>query len=223
MLVLLCSSCAKFDEINLPVIGSKYFEHIVNSEEENLYNITTWRTGGLERYNDIREVNPSLSPYNLKVGDKVLIPKEFVTNSEVMPKPVKKVKKEEMGKKDASNTQIPSEKYFSHKVRLRGESLSIIAKWYSGKLENWKILASANPNLNPNRIDIGDEILIPESIMLRKDQITQEFIEDHLPKKKKIQEVTEVEPEVSDPPPDSKKKAKEIIEGAEIELVPPKF
>jgi hypothetical protein len=58
--------------------------------------------------------------------------------------------------------------YFEHKVRWPGESLSLIAKWYTGRLENWKALARANPNLNPNRILLGNDIYIPLEMMKTK-------------------------------------------------------
>jgi len=59
--------------------------------------------------------------------------------------------------------------YFKHTVRWRGESLSLIAKWYTGHLENWKALARANPNLNPNRIIVGNVIDIPPEMMKTKE------------------------------------------------------
>jgi hypothetical protein len=59
--------------------------------------------------------------------------------------------------------------YFEHTVRWRGESLSLIAKWYTGHLENWKALAKANPALNPNRILVGNVIYIPQEMMKTKE------------------------------------------------------
>ena len=59
--------------------------------------------------------------------------------------------------------------YFEHTVRWRGESLSLIAKWYTGHFENWKALARANPNLNPNLIIVGNVIYIPQEMMETKE------------------------------------------------------
>ena len=75
------------------------------------------------------------------------------------------------------NKKLPAENYkaeylpdhFEHTVRWRGESLSLIAKWYTGRLENWKALARANPNLNPNRIIVGNLIAIPQEMMKTKE------------------------------------------------------
>ena len=51
--------------------------------------------------------------------------------------------------------------YYKHTVRWPGESLSLIASWYTGTPKNWRKLAKANPRLNPNRIKGGNVILIP--------------------------------------------------------------
>jgi len=61
--------------------------------------------------------------------------------------------------------------YFEHTVRWRGESLSLIARWYTGRLENWKALARANPDLNPNRIMVGNVIYIPQEMMNTKEPL----------------------------------------------------
>ncbi len=54
---------------------------------------------------------------------------------------------------------------FLHTVRWSGETLSIIAKWYTGNPENWEALTKANPGLKPNRIFVGDKILIPADLL----------------------------------------------------------
>ena len=67
---------------------------------------------------------------------------------------------------DSTNPQEPD--VYKHTVRWRGESLSLIAKWYTGHYENWKALARANPKLNPNRIMVGNVIYIPPEMMSNK-------------------------------------------------------
>jgi hypothetical protein len=77
--------------------------------------------------------------------------------------------------------------YYIHKVRFPDESISIIAKWFTGDLKNWKVLAKCNPRINPNRIVLGDEIRIPRILMTRQDPITHEFVEQNQPGPKRIQ------------------------------------
>lgn len=194
---------------------SDFFEHIVKWPEENLYNITAWHTGSLDKYNEVHSANQNMSPYSLSVGDKVLIPQSLVTNRDPMPAFTDIT---DGGRKRPSAIQPPGRTYHTHRVTISGESLSIIAKWFTGDLKNWEQLAAANPNLNPNRIEIGDEILIPEDMMLRKDPITKSFVNSFAPKPRKKKIVTKPVPKpVSPPPPDP------VEEETDLELVPPKF
>ena len=69
-----------------------------------------------------------------------------------------------------------------HKVRYPGESVSIIAGWYTGEIENWKALAEANPGLNPNVINEGMKINIPESMLKTREPMTKEYVDGFYPK-----------------------------------------
>ncbi len=218
-----CATVEKFSFDTFSFVKSDVFEHTVKWPQENLYNITIWRTGNLDNYNAIRKINSDISPYSLSVGDKILIPNKLVTNKEPMPEFTKKVRR---SIKEKLPTQPVGRTYYTHRVTIPGESLSIIAKWYTGDLKKWEQLAAANPNLNPNRIDIGDEILIPEDMMIRRDPITKTFVESFLPKKKISPPSPEPEAEVvQEPPPEPAPEPQN--EPAEednlIELVPPKF
>lgn len=73
---------------------------------------------------------------------------------------------------------------FVHKVRYPGESVSIIAGWYTGEIDNWKILAEVNPGLNPNVINEGMKINVPESIMKTREPMTKEYVDSFYPKLK---------------------------------------
>jgi len=78
----------------------------------------------------------------------------------------------------------PPTSYYTYTVKWSGESVSIIAAWYTGDLQNWKILAQANPALNPNLIFPGIKVLIPENIMKRHDPMPKEFVDSFYPKGK---------------------------------------
>jgi hypothetical protein len=77
------------------------------------------------------------------------------------------------------------ETYFVHTVKWSGESLSIIAAWYTGDLQNWKALADANPEINPNRVYERLKIRIPERIMTTKAPMTKEHVDSFYTKTKK--------------------------------------
>jgi hypothetical protein len=61
-------------------------------------------------------------------------------------------------------------------VRYRGETISIIAAWYTGDGENWKALAQANPQINPTLIFEGNEILIPERLLKTREAMPPKFV-----------------------------------------------
>jgi hypothetical protein len=63
-----------------------------------------------------------------------------------------------------------------HKVRWSGETLSVIAKWYTGDFENWEAITKANPKINPNRMFIGSKILIPGDLVKNREPMPQEFL-----------------------------------------------
>ena len=83
----------------------------------------------------------------------------------------------------------PRETSFVHTVKWGGETVSIIAGWYTGDIENWKALAKSNPNINPTRIFVGNRILIPEILMKTREPMPKEFVDRFYskPKKEKAQ------------------------------------
>jgi hypothetical protein len=71
----------------------------------------------------------------------------------------------------------PETVYFVHTVKWRGESVSIIAGWYTGDIQNWKVLKEHNPDINPNRIFEGNKIRIPEYLMKTKAPMSKEYVD----------------------------------------------
>ena len=78
----------------------------------------------------------------------------------------------------------PEPRFYIHKVRWPGETLSIIAQWYSGSLKNWKALSNANPTLDLNRIVVGANIFIPEDLLKSHKPMPFSFLSSSVPKKR---------------------------------------
>jgi len=80
----------------------------------------------------------------------------------------------------------PAEKtvYYTHTVRFTGESISIIAAWYTGDLENWKALTAANPKIDANRIFVGNKVLIPENMLKTREPMPKDFVDSFYEKGK---------------------------------------
>jgi hypothetical protein len=62
-----------------------------------------------------------------------------------------------------------------HTVKWSGETLGIISKWYTGSTANWEAISKANPEIKPNRIRLGDKILIPGALVKNREPMPREF------------------------------------------------
>jgi LysM repeat protein len=80
--------------------------------------------------------------------------------------------------------------YLVHTVKWPGETLALIAKWYTGDTENWRAIAKANPKLNPRRIRLGSEIEIPAELLKNREPMPREFVTGHGAKPKNAPAVT---------------------------------
>jgi hypothetical protein len=95
----------------------------------------------------------------------------------------------------------PPETFFVHTIKWSGESLSIIAAWYTGDLQNWKAIAEANPQINPDKVHDGMKVRIPERIMTTKAPMTKEHVDGFYPKAKKAPAKKPSAPEETDQEP----------------------
>lgn len=86
---------------------------------------------------------------------------------------------------DMKGTKVPpgqTHDDYLHAVRWQGETLAYISKWYTGQFKNWKVLAKANPALNPNRIYKGNQIVIPKGVLKTRKPLPKNFIAVLTPK-----------------------------------------
>lgn len=77
--------------------------------------------------------------------------------------------------------------YLEHVVRYSGETLALIAGWYTGKPQNWTIVRDANPGIRPNAIRLGDVIRIPRQLVVEERPLPKERV--------RVQRVTKPEQE----------------------------
>lgn len=66
--------------------------------------------------------------------------------------------------------------YIDHIVQYPGETLSIIANWYTGSGRNWELVLDANPGVDPRRIRLGDLIRIPRELLVREDAMPRSAV-----------------------------------------------
>ena len=146
--------------------NSSYLVYHTQWSYETLPGIAEWFTGDSENWKKLASANPELKPKHIPVDEPILIPAKLVKRK-ILPT-----------KAFAAKHRVY---YFVHSVKWRGETLSLIAKWYTGSYKNWKDLAEANPGLNPNRIAIGNRIHIPPEMMKTKRPLPRKVVAKTLP------------------------------------------
>ena len=124
-------------------ISDVYFIHTSRWSWETLEVVADWYTKDSRNWENLAEINPDVDPQKLASGSEIFIPVNLLKTREVLPQNY------------AGNY---CRKCYRHTVRWPGESMSLIAKWYTGSAKNWRKLAKANPRINPNRIKKGNVI-----------------------------------------------------------------
>jgi len=88
------------------------------------------------------------------------------------PAPVVVVAKAEVAAEPVA-LAAPTRQGLTHRVRYKGETLAVISLWYTGKLDNWRLIAKANPDLNFDRIEIGQQFFIPTELLKQSAPLTE--------------------------------------------------
>lgn len=78
----------------------------------------------------------------------------------------------------AGPVEAPDRPGVVHTVRWSGETLGTIARWYTGSASRWRAIAGANPDLEPERLRLDDEVLIPEDLAVRRAPMPRRVLED---------------------------------------------
>ena len=104
------------------------------------------------------EANPRIKPNLIKPGDIILIPSSLLKTRNPLPQ-------------KAAARYTPH--YFVHTVRYDGEKIKDIAGWYTGDSNNWRLLDKANQKINAERLVAGNEIFIPQNILITRKPIPQ--------------------------------------------------
>jgi hypothetical protein len=173
-LLLAAGGCAYVgDKVDMLRKGTPYV-HTVRWPGESLSIIAKWYTGNLDNWRAIAQANPELDPDRITMGAEVRIPRQLLRTEDPMPRDFVSTFSRDPKNARRAPTLEPTD--LQHTVRWPGESLSIIAKWYTGSLDNWKALAEANPDLDPERITMGAKICIPEDMLQTRVPMPQDFV-----------------------------------------------
>jgi len=107
-----------------------------------------------------------------------------ITKDEPNPEPVT-VSGAPQAVKIAAAAVIDSDT-FTHTIKYRGDMLGTIAKWYTGDINNWKKILAANPQIVPERLQIGTKIIIPKELVKTITPMTKEFVTELFKVKEKM-------------------------------------
>lgn len=148
------------------VLSSDFFIHKAQRRGETFITISKWYTGNAKNAKALAGANPKLNPNRIRIGSQVKIPVDLVKTRNPMSAAFAK-------------KHLPS--YHKHEIRWLGESLSVVSKWYTGRYSNWKKLVNHNPEINPNRIRIGQKIYIPVNLLKTRESLPEKFAAKGLP------------------------------------------
>jgi nucleoid-associated protein YgaU len=157
------------------------YVHTVSRSGETLVAISSWYTGSADNWKRLVEANNGLNPRRIKVGDKILIPAALMKTQMTMPV--------DFMNPSASKKSVPSRVEttpYVHTVRRSGETLIAISNWYTGSADNWKRLVDVNKGLNPRRINVGDQILIPAALMKTQQPMPADYMASKAQVKKNV-------------------------------------
>jgi hypothetical protein len=208
-LVLICTGCGSMEKI--PFFGKEekvsYYMHTVRWPGETMSIIAGWYTDDQNNWEKLADVNPDIHPNLIARDTEISIPEDLLQKRDPMPKYyVDSFYRKDKKKPPSYEPLTPSREtekilYHVHTVQWSGESVSIIAGWYTGDIENWKALANANPKINPNFIIKGNTIRIPEYLLKTREPMPKDYVDSYYPKKKEEMDapVEEEEPELFGP------------------------
>jgi LysM repeat protein len=199
-----------------------YHYHKVRYPGESLSVIAEWYTGDVENWPYLAKANSKLDPDHITIGSTVLIPKNLLHTNKPMPNEfVEAVAKRHKAEKAQIAKAPPKPAYYYHRVKYSGETLSIIAKWYTGDVDNWQALTKANPKLDPKRINVGDKIRIPKKILNTRKPMPRSFVVASTKKKQQrapsntpleVKTTKTAKKESESPPAESSPKEPEVLE-----------
>ncbi len=68
------------------------------------------------------------------------------------------------------------QKFVVHIVKWKGETLPMIAAWYTGNSQNWKKLAQANPNIVAKHLVRGDRIFLGHTLVKERSPMPKRYL-----------------------------------------------
>lgn len=116
----------------------------------------------------------------------------------------------------------PSRPSLVHTVKWPGETLSVIAKWYTGDSRNWKLLAGANPGIDPYRVTKNTKIVIPGHLLTTRRPLPEKYAAQFLSQTPKTKQTKKTKKTLKQKSKPAAKPQEEDEEEMDLELFGPK-
>jgi hypothetical protein len=131
----------------------------------------------------VAAANAGLNPNRIKGGDIICIPTSLLKTRVPLPQKVA-----------AKYTSV----YFAYTVKRDNEKLEDIARWYTGNPANRKLLAKANPDLDPVRLKAGNEVYIPQNLLKNRQPLpeAESAVSDSKPAARPAAKTPPAEPDI---------------------------
>ncbi|MCB0353365.1 MAG: ankyrin repeat domain-containing protein [Bdellovibrionales bacterium] len=112
----------------------------------------------------------------------------------------------------SANDAPRPETFVSHTIQYPGETLGLIARWYTGNSSNWEEIEAANPFIQVKNLQLGETIRIPDRLITRRDPLTEDFLKEQGQKQNEQVQVAQTEePFVPDASQEPAGEQREII------------
>jgi nucleoid-associated protein YgaU len=148
-------------------------EYVVKSGD-SFARIARVQLGAESRWREIADLNPKVDPKSLDVGQKLTLPGGAqgaqAPSGMMADSAVAKSSKPTPAKPSSTSSKAPSATKKADKsvasnracVVQKGDTLRSIARRELGDERRWKEIASANPNVDPNKLSIGARLKLPK-------------------------------------------------------------
>lgn len=140
---------------------------------DSLAKIARTQLGSEARWSEIAQLNPGLNAKNLKVGQSILLPVGGAsatvaaaapsTTPAAKPAAAPAAAPKQAAKPAAAVAAAPKAKGGRTYVVKNGDTLAKIAARECGSSKAASQIASLNPGINPDRIKVGDKLVLPAS------------------------------------------------------------
>jgi nucleoid-associated protein YgaU len=151
-----------------PVAPLAAHEYVVQ-KGDSLALIARRALGKESRWSEITALNPGLTPKNLKVGSKIVMPADTLAAADPLPQTPAPTAKKSVAPMKEKEKAAPLDEPLSKKAVAaaggykvqKGDTFKAIARRELGDEGRWKDIAALNPGVSPSKLAVGQSLRLP--------------------------------------------------------------